>query len=211
MNPHHPQSPPSDREGEPTEQLFLGRLVSSQRRERKWSLRELSHRSGVSEGLLSQLERGMANPSLQTMQKIARALALQLTDLFYDLGDDGPLEVPAVAAEPTVEVVTADHGKRLQLPHDDITYELLTPKGRTLGLLRSTIPPGFDGRGAPFRHAGEESTHLLEGVFRAHVAHQVFEMSERDTITFPSDKDHWWVNPGDVPAVVITAFTPASL
>lgn len=198
-------------EGELNEQVFLGRLVTSQRRARKWSLREFSRRSGLSEGLLSQLERGLANPSLQTMQKIARALSLQLTDLFYDLGDGEPLEVPAVAIERAVEVVTADHSKRLQLPHDDITYELLTPKGRTLGLLRSTIPPGFDGRGAPFRHAGEESTHLLEGVFRAHVGDDVFEMSERDTITFPSDKDHWWVNPGGVPAVVITAFTPASL
>ena len=48
------------------------------RQERGLTLEELAQRSGVSIGMLSQLERGVGNPSLRTLVKIAKGLGVPM-------------------------------------------------------------------------------------------------------------------------------------
>src|SRR6185437_8258476 len=57
----------------------LGRLIRSARGER-YSLEALAARSGVSAGLLSQIERGIGNPSFQTL-RVAHALDIPVAEL----------------------------------------------------------------------------------------------------------------------------------
>ncbi len=47
----------------------------------RYTLAELARRSGVSSGLLSLIERGRGNPSIETLQRIAVALDLAVVDL----------------------------------------------------------------------------------------------------------------------------------
>ena len=52
----------------------VGRHIRRRRRQRGWSVQELSDRSGVSRRMLTQIELGQANPSLVTVDHIAHAL-----------------------------------------------------------------------------------------------------------------------------------------
>src|SRR5215208_2596820 len=55
--------------------------VRARRRERALSLDKLAARSGVSKGMLVQIENGQANPSIATLCKVAAGLGASVADL----------------------------------------------------------------------------------------------------------------------------------
>jgi len=59
----------------------LGAAVRSLRKQRAWSRRELSERTGMSERFLADVEQGEANPSLLKLLALAEAFEMQLVDL----------------------------------------------------------------------------------------------------------------------------------
>jgi transcriptional regulator with XRE-family HTH domain len=64
----------------------LGALLRAQRRAADLSLRELSERTKVSNAYLSQLERGLHEPSLGVLSAIASALGVPLGSLLTSAG-----------------------------------------------------------------------------------------------------------------------------
>jgi len=64
----------------------LGALLRAQRRAADLSLRELSERTKVSNAYLSQLERGLHEPSLSVLRAIASALGIPLASLLARAG-----------------------------------------------------------------------------------------------------------------------------
>jgi transcriptional regulator with XRE-family HTH domain len=68
----------------------LGARVRTARHERGLSLRELAARSGVSKALLSTIERGDGNPSVETLFRLGTALGLPISQLVMDEDDGGP-------------------------------------------------------------------------------------------------------------------------
>jgi transcriptional regulator with XRE-family HTH domain len=59
----------------------IGSYIRTQRELSRLSLRELSRMSQVSNAYLSQIERGMHEPSLRVLAAVAEALSLPLEDL----------------------------------------------------------------------------------------------------------------------------------
>ena len=64
----------------------LGALLRAQRLAADLSLRELSERANVSNAYLSQVERGLHEPSLSVLRTIASALGVPLTSLLDGAG-----------------------------------------------------------------------------------------------------------------------------
>lgn len=71
-------------------QVALGRRVRALRAERNQSLQTLAERAGMSRRFLVEIEAGRANPSIEKLAKLARALRLPLGELC-----DLPLPRPA--------------------------------------------------------------------------------------------------------------------
>jgi transcriptional regulator with XRE-family HTH domain len=67
----------------------LARSLKRRRLERALSLSELARRSGVSKATLSALERGIGNPSVDTVWALAQALSIPFGDLFEDAEEEG--------------------------------------------------------------------------------------------------------------------------
>jgi transcriptional regulator with XRE-family HTH domain len=177
---------------------FIGTLVRQARRG-KYTVAELAARADVSMGLISQIERGMGNPSFQSLWKLAAALDLPMGAFFA--GSSG---------QPRMLVQKADR-RRLVLPHDGLVYELLTPDfNRQLSLIRVEVPPGFDNSARPFEHPGEECVHLLAGTVEAWVGDEVFTLKEGDTLTYDSALKHFWRNVSRYRAEIVVAATPPS-
>ncbi|MFS2222614.1 XRE family transcriptional regulator [Pantoea sp. B65] len=59
----------------------VSRSIKQQRKQQKLSLDELSRRAGVSKGMLVEVEKGAANPSIAILCKIAAALGLSVADI----------------------------------------------------------------------------------------------------------------------------------
>ena len=83
----------------------IGERLRLRRQEQGLSLRDLAERVGVSPSLISQIERGRANPSVSTLYAIVAELDISLDELLFDRrierpsGDGGRPEVAGRIAE----------------------------------------------------------------------------------------------------------------
>jgi transcriptional regulator with XRE-family HTH domain len=89
----------------------LGEFIRSQRRLANLSLRELAERTNVSNPYLSQIERGMHEPSVRVLRSISRALNVSAETLLAQAGllerDDGAAGDDVAAAD-TESSIRAD-------------------------------------------------------------------------------------------------------
>lgn len=61
---------------------ILARNLQRMRRERQWSQHDLADRARVRQAVISALEGGSANPTLESLEKVALALDASIVDLF---------------------------------------------------------------------------------------------------------------------------------
>jgi len=177
----------------------VGEKITLQRSTHGLTIEQLSRLSSISTGLLSQLERGIGNPSLSTLTRLARALDIPIGAFF--VGSTGEADI----------VVHPHTRKRLVLAETNLTYELLVPDLRgTLSMLHIELPPRFTNEHDPFRHPGEECMLVIKGPIETHAEERTFLLSEGDSIRFQSSVPHWY-RTYEQGAVVITAMTPPSL
>lgn len=65
---------------------ILGEFIKSQRKLAQLSLRELAERANISNPYLSQIERGLHEPSVRMLKAIAKALNVSVSSLLSQLG-----------------------------------------------------------------------------------------------------------------------------
>jgi transcriptional regulator with XRE-family HTH domain len=77
----------------------VGRYIREQRRQAELSLRKLASQAGVSNPYLSQIERGLRQPSARILKDIAKALRISAETLYVRAGIlDGDAEATDLAA-----------------------------------------------------------------------------------------------------------------
>lgn len=179
----------------------LGAAVRSARRRLDLSIAELAQDAGVSLGLVSQLERGMGNPSLGTISKLAAALGLTISQLLEEPGPDF-----AVVRGAARYAIPLDPELKAE---QQVQRALLTPRGESmLQLIRSTLPVGFSNEGRPFRHIGTEVVTVLQGRLIIQHGDRRSELEPGDSATYGCSAPHWWANGADEPTVVLGAVSP---
>lgn len=178
---------------------LVGATIALNRSTRGLTIEELARRSSISTGLLSQLERGIGNPSLSTLTRLAQALDIPIGAFFTGSDDEADI------------VVHPHTRKRLVLAEKNLTYELLVPDLQgALSMLHIEMPPEFTNEHDPFRHPGEECMLVLNGRIETHAEERTFILSAGDSIRFTSRIPHWY-RTFEEGAVLITAMTPPSL
>ncbi len=97
----------SDAPGE--ELTALGEFIKSQRKAAEMSLRELAAKANVSNPYISQIERGLHEPSMRVLRSIASALNLPLDTLLIRAGlIDAEPDSAADAAAKVESAIGAD-------------------------------------------------------------------------------------------------------
>jgi transcriptional regulator with XRE-family HTH domain len=187
------------------EMTRLGRVLRSARGD-SLSLEMLAERSGVSAGLLSQIERGIGNPSFQTLLRVAGALGLSLAEMLHSHQAGSELD----------ELVVRHHERRtMAWPKELVSFEVLTPRhSREVSILRSILAPRSLTRG--FYDPRYYRGHVVLYVQRETVAVRLQDGGSRllnrgDTLTVDSALIAETGNPGDSPAELITVIVPGGL
>ena len=177
----------------------LGKRIQSMRGERKMTCAELARTVGVSRSLISQIEHDTANPSIETLRRVAAALGVPIAALFEESAVRQNL------------VVRKDERKTLRVPKSKLVYQLLTPDlNRKIEFIWIELDPGEKGPKTPFAHDGEECAILLQGELHVWVNGEEHVLREGDSISFDSGLPHALANLGTEKAVMITAITPPS-
>jgi transcriptional regulator with XRE-family HTH domain len=180
-------------------ELELGRRIRILREEKGLPLRAVAEGAAVSESFLSQVERGVASPSVASLRRIAEALGESVAAFF---------EGPVVRGR----VVRASERLRMVHPRRQWEDMLLTPReSRRLQVILSTIEPGAGSGDEPYSHdSDEECVIVLKGQLVFWVGEERYELDEGDSILFESRIPHRNSNRGSTKAEVLWIITPPS-
>jgi transcriptional regulator with XRE-family HTH domain len=174
----------------------LGDRIRELRTNQKLSMSELARRAQVSKGMLSQVERNAANPSVETVRQIAMALEVPLFTLFVE------------GNTPDGVVRKADR-RRLRVPGSDIEREILSPDlNRRMVLVRAVFHPGDRGTREPLTHRGEECILVLTGQLTVRLGDDPVVLGSGDTIHFDGSVPHLLVNESAEDADVLVVISP---
>ena len=166
--------------------MDIGSQIKHLRTTKKMSLRQLSEKTSLSIGFLSQLERGMTSVAVDSLSNIARVFAVDLS-YFFQLPQDNTDDV-ICSYEQTVTLVESDkfiHSYLSKNFHDKkmfIEIVTLIPESQS----KSTS--------STFGHVGEEFIYVLEGVLTLIIDGKQHKLNPGDSIHFNSTSSHNWHN-----------------
>lgn len=171
----------------------FGSRVAVMRRTHKITLDQLADRSGVSRSMLSQIERGKANPTLVVAARIADAFGLSLVHLIEE-------EIrPSL-----VEIVDADDEQAVFSDRNGCRLRTLTPlhMEKNIEFYELTFAPGGElDSDAHFAGTREMLTVVSGSVDISVGVEAGNRLRAGDTAHYPADRKHRIANSGQVPAV----------
>jgi transcriptional regulator with XRE-family HTH domain len=195
----------------------LGSRIRDERQKRKLTLEVLSQKTELSKSFLSQIERGLAQPSISSLKRIAREFGMSVVDLFpSEIDLDSPVGIlPPIKKNgqtyvEEVQVVRASRRKRLTLPGSYVSYDLLTPDlNRQLEVMFMRINPGeHSGEEPMIDLPGEKFGYVMKGTLESKVGDRVYQLTAGDSIYFPAHFPHSWRGLGEVSIEVLWVLTP---
>lgn len=180
--------------------LNISENISKYRKEKNLTIKSLAELAGVTPSLLSQIEKGTANPSLNTLKQISQALEIQLFNFFIQ-------DVPSESL-----VVRHDNRKKMIFPEsDNFTYELLTPSlNTTIEFMLMKIPPNSSSSEEMYGHKGEEVAYVIKGCVNLKLSNDILSLKTGDSVMIPPHSIHKWINTTSEECEVIFAVTPPS-
>ncbi len=166
----------------------LSQRIKNLRSERGWSLERLSAACGVSRSMLSQIERGLANPTLGVTLRIAEAFELSIGE-FVEHGPKRGSTIHVVRGNDPAHTFRSDEQVTLRtlsplhLEKDTEFYELVLGEGAAL-------------ISAPHFPRTREFLTVVQGKVRIVSAKDTSELTKGDSATYPADVAHQIENIG---------------
>jgi transcriptional regulator with XRE-family HTH domain len=190
----------------PDDAVSLGNQIRTFRKRADLTLQALADTVGVTPSLISQVERGVASPSVTTLRLIASALDVPVAALFVD----APVSADGDADRTGRRLVVRRGGRKsLRLPQSRVVFELLTPDlNRQVEFIWIEYEPGDMTHPEPMAHPGEENAIVLEGSVTVTIEGEAFHLNAGDSISFDSGRLHQVENRSSERAILISAITP---
>jgi transcriptional regulator with XRE-family HTH domain len=182
-----------------TETDTVGNRLRQRRLALRLTLRQVADAAGLSEGFVSQLERGVHSGSIATLQKISAVLGLEVGDLFTGTWDN----------RPAVRRFTDQQGFAFGVAGRKVR---LTPKQFNhleafVGVFDSGGSTGVE----PYSHGdSEELLFVVSGEVEVMVGDIVHHLSALDSITYSSSEPHRVRETAGATATVLWAMAPPS-
>ncbi|MGW0216710.1 helix-turn-helix domain-containing protein [Micromonospora chokoriensis] len=178
----------------------VARQVRDLRAARGWSFDELAGRSGVSKGMLVQIEGARTNPSVGTLCRVADAFGVNIAHLLEP------------AEEQAVKITSAAQAPVLWQGEHGGTARLLSGLGEPdlVELWDWQLAPGEDHRSADHPRGTREVLHVLTGTVVVRVDGQDHGVRAGETIEFHADREHGYRNDTTAPArLMMVTVTPS--
>jgi DNA-binding transcriptional MerR regulator/quercetin dioxygenase-like cupin family protein len=184
--------------GEVPNEVMVSARLRQARTKRGFSIRRAAQMVGLSPSYLSLVERGLADPSVSLLQRVATAYGGTLLEFFGT----------ATALGETPKLVCARERPSLR-GFDRVEIEhLVRFPGAVLEIDIFNVAPG-GGSGGDYAHEGEEAIFVLEGELNVWLDDaEHYHIAAGDTLYFRSTQRHRWANPGATAARLLWVNTP---
>ncbi len=179
----------------------FGEKLRSVRERKGYTLKVVAQQAGVSESLVSQIERNRVSPAIDTLLALAEVLDINLEFLFEEYRRKRP-----------VEIIHSD--ERRSVDEDGVRYEeIVHPNSddgsHTMESYLVTIPPHSQTHKGSYGHIGRETGFVLSGHGELHYEKNVYQIKAGDGISFSAGAPHVLINNGDEELKAIWTVTPS--
>lgn len=171
----------------------LGPHLQGLRKERGLTLDDLSRTSGISRSMLSQIERGQANPTVATVWALSKALRIEVIEL---------LGAGQRTAAPTIDLSTASFTPEMRSDDGLCVLKILSPADRvgSVEWYELRVARGGVLRSAPHARGSMEHLTVLKGRLVLEAGGERTEVGEGMTARYPADIPHCIANDGEIDA-----------
>jgi len=182
----------------------FGNKIRKIREKKKLTLKSVAAGAGVSESLISQIERNKVSPSIDTLITIADVLDVDLEYIFSDY-----------KKKRSVNIVRADERNIRTI--GSVTYEQLSSiislEGKThdIEAYILQIPEGEERGSSKYGHVGKELGVIIQGKGILEYGGHNYTLNEGDSISFSSDIPHKLKNSGKTVLKALWVTTPPRL
>jgi transcriptional regulator with XRE-family HTH domain len=194
----------------------LGQRLRQARERKNIGLRELARRLGVSPSLISQIETGKTEPSINTLFSMVSELELSVNEIVFDSGhgDEPPSHAAGAAAaeaahggdsrpeatEPPGSPVQ-HRGNRTSISLESgVSWQRLTAQpDHNVDFLYLRYPPGSESTPphSLMRHNGMEYGYVLAGTLEVSLGFDKYLLGPGDSISFDCTQPHRFATVGD--------------
>ena len=183
-------------DGAPADEAGLGAGIRRERTRQGLTLAQLAERAGLSASALSQIERGVTDPSLSSLRRISSALGVPFFQFLVQNESLDPL------------VRRADR-RTITFPNRTLQYQLLTPnlKG-PFEVLSLELEPGGVSSDQPSSHDSEECMVVLSGAADVELAGRWYHLEQGDAISIHRNVPHRARNDGTASAELLSIISP---
>lgn len=188
--------------------INVGTKIKDLRLQVNMSAKDLALKAQISVGMLSQLENGSTQGSVETLRKIARVLDTTLAQLFTD--EDTKILKPS--NDESIYVVRKNDRKKISFPDPLYNCELLVPdlQGDIEFVLVNLEANRITNEIIPHTKGGEECNYVLKGEIVVTLDTKEFKLQKGDCIRFNPETPHKIENRSQKKASYISAITPVS-
>ncbi len=153
--------------------INMGRTISEIRKNRELSIREFAKQIDLSASILSQIERGLANPSLNTLRMIATGLQIPLYTLFVDDINHESLILRK-----------KDRKKVYRENAEHIVFDVLSPDfmRSNIDILWALLNPRSETTSSYMAHNKEEFAIVMKGEVYVVIDDDEYLLEEGDTV-----------------------------
>ena len=180
----------------------FGARIKELRKIRRISLTELAKTSGVQIATLSRMENGKMTGTLASHMNIAKALGVDITELYQGLQENAPSPIKAQEALEAISSV-----------NDKVSLEILVRQASSKKMLPTLIK--IDGKGSTSQERREALSErflfVLDGTVIVKVKDQAIRLEKNSSLYFNASMSHIIENPNSAAAKVLSVMTPVSL
>ena len=172
----------------------FGKKISNYRQKNNLTIQEMAERTKLSTAIISQIERGIGNPTYIVLESIANEMDISVSTLVSEEISNNEL----VLRKSERTVMHEEAGKILM-------YELLTerPFHNYMDMIFVELYPHGDTSGTYTVHHEEESVYIMHGCVTMEFEDEEIELHEGDTIRVLPNRKHILHNYSDEMAYII--------
>ncbi|AYD39935.1 cupin domain-containing protein [Clostridium fermenticellae] len=177
----------------------IGKKIKELRTQNNLTLNDLSEKTNLSTGYLSQLERGLTSIAIDTLSNIGEALGVTLSYFLTEPKNKDNFILRSYERQ----VLEVENNKIIQFQlTNDMDNKNLLPR------IFEILPSSNNEKINLYPHAGEEFVYVLEGILTLLINDKSYELFPGDSAHYNSNLYHNWANNTNKTVKILTVHTP---
>ena len=155
------------------------------------TLKNVSIETGLSIGFLSQLERGITTVAIDTLDRIATALEVDISHFFMKEDEEKASSKDYIVRDYQMSCIgTKNNMLEYSLSRHAEHFDMMTRLIELRPLPQNSEPEVY----IPASHFSEEVVYVLEGILTIIIEKERYDLYPGDTAHLTPDKKHTWYN-----------------